>query len=241
LKVEVSSWEFEFQNNSARDLAHRKLDRSMDPKTERFVFQNEDALLGHLDGPGDADRSRFQSSIDRRLMADPCVAKIKKARTPLKDLKHFPAYRGRYYDSYHDAARHVARGTGSENDRNRTNEFDAEIASSNILLNPGQVLFHGRSNVLLVTEKPYPSYVSTTLNPIVALNSAYRRAGDGYINGRPTIFVLELNVALHALWGHVGQSAEWELLLPRGIEWQQTARTSGAFFDIVHAKAITAP
>lgn len=241
MKVDVSSWNFEYQRNTPVDRALRDLEPLQAPKPETFSFPNVDALLCHLDGPGDADRARFQRSIDDRLMADPGVATIKAARTPLKALKHFRAYRGSQYDKYHDAARRIARGGGTEKDRKCTDEFDTEIASSKILLDPGQVLFHGRSNDLLVNENPYPSYVSTTLNPIVALNSAYRRAGNGNINGRPIIFVLEMCVPLHALWGHVGQSAEWELLLPRRIGWTATTRWSGKTFDVVHATAIAAP
>src|SRR6185312_12924681 len=92
--------------------------------------------------------------------------------------------------------------------------LDAEIAASKIVLQPGQVLLHGRCDTDLVTKQPYPTYVSTTLNAVVACNSAFRRAGVDHVNGRPLVFVLTLRVPLPALWGQVGRSVEWELLLP---------------------------
>jgi hypothetical protein len=73
------------------------------------------------------------------------------------------------------------------------------------------------------------------------VNSAYRRAGIGGVNGRPIVLVLETGMPLRALWGHVGHSAEWELLLPRGICWAETTRWSGNTFDVVHAAAVAAP
>ena len=241
MNVELSSWRFEYQRDTPIYRALRDYNPSLAPESELFEFPNADTLLRHLDGPGDSDRSRFQLSIGNRLKKDPNVVTIMAARTPLKNLKHFRAYRGSDYEKYHNAARHIACGTGSEQHRKLTDGFDVEIANSKIVLEPGQILFHGRNNDLLVTEHPYPSYVSTTLDPIVALNSAYRRAGNVGVNGRPIVFVLETHVSLRALWGHVGRSVEWELLLPRCIHWAETTRWSGNTFDIVHAAAVAAP
>ncbi|MCO5160078.1 MAG: hypothetical protein M9939_03010 [Mesorhizobium sp.] len=241
MRVDVSSWHFEYQHDTPFHRAFRDYDPSPAPEPESFDFPNADALLRHLDGPGDDDRSRFKNSIDERLRRDPDVAIVMAARTPLKELKHFRAYRGNHYDKYHNAARRISCGNGSEKDQRLIDGLDAEISKSKILLAPGQILFHGRSNDLLVTEHPYPSYVSATLDPIVALNSAYRRAGTNGVNGRLIVFVLETRVPLRALWGHVGQSAEWELLLPRGIDWAETTRWSGNAFDVVHAAAVAAP
>lgn len=241
MKIEISSWRFEYQSDTSIYRALRDYNPSLVPEPELFEFPNADALLRHFDGPGDSDRSRFQLSIGKRLKKDPNVRTMMAARTPLKDLKHFRAYRGSHSEKYHNAARHIACGTGNEQDRKFTDGFDAEIANSKIVLEPGQILFHGRNNDLLVTEHPYPSYVSATLDPIVALNSAHRRAGNVGANGRPIVLVLETRVPLRALWGHVGQSAEWELLLPRGIRWAEATRWSGNTFDVVHAAAVAAP
>lgn len=241
MKVDVSSWHFEYHHDTRIDRALRNYNPSLVLEPESFDFPNADALLRHLDGPGAADCSRFQHSIGERLKRDPDVLTIMAARTPLKDLKHFRAYRGHHYDRYHNAARRIACDTGSEKDQQLTDGFDAEVSNSRILLESGLILFHGRSNDLLVTEHPYPSYVSATLDPIVAVNSAYRRAGIGGVNGRPIVLVLETRVPLRALWGHVGRSAEWELLLPRGIYWTEITRWSGNTFDVVHAAAVAAP
>lgn len=239
--IDVSSWHFEYRHDTPLDRALRAHDPSLVPGPELFDFPDTNALLRHLDGVGDSDRSRFQGSIEKRLIKDSNVKSTKAARTLLKDLKHFPAYRGSQYDKYHDAARRISRGAATIKDKRLVNGLDAEVAASRISLDPGQILFHGRCNELLVTEHPYSSYVSATLNPIVALNSAYRRAGIGCVNGRPIVLVLKLCVALRALWGHVGKSHEWELFLPRGIDWKETGRQSGEAFDVVHATAVVAP
>ncbi|SFV11870.1 hypothetical protein [Bradyrhizobium arachidis] len=239
MPVDVSCWHFEYLHDTPRDRALRAHDPSLVPDAESYDFPDVDALLKHLDDPGNDDRARFQQSIAERLVQDPDVAAIKALYTPLKDLRHFPAYRRRQYDRYHAAARQIADGTASEKDRKLIDGLDAEIAASRISLDHGQILFHGRCNDLLVTQHPYPSYVSATLDPIVALNSAFRRAGIDCVNGRSVVLVLKLCVPLRALWGHVGRSQEWELLLPRGIDWKETERRSGKTFDTIHATAVS--
>lgn len=241
MHADVSRWHFEYLYNTRLDRMLRARDPSYVPVQECFDFPDTDALLRHLDGSGIKNRSRFQDSIAERLGKDPNVKTIKASRTLLKDLKHFPAYRNDQYDKYHDAARSVAGGRATAKDRHLIDGLDAEVAASAILLDAGQILFHGRCDDLLVTAHPYPSYVSTTLDPIVALNSAWRRAGNSNVNGRPIVLVLKLRVPLRALWGHVGKSHEWELLLPRGIDWEETNRQSGKTFDVVHAAAVAAP
>ncbi|WP_316214412.1 hypothetical protein [Bradyrhizobium sp. SZCCHNR2035] len=236
--VDVCCWHFEYLHDTPRDRALRAHNPSLVGDPESYDFPTIDALLQHLDEPGNDDRSRFQQSIGERLGRDPNVAAIKAARTQLKDLKHFRAYRGSQYDRYHAAARRIADEVASKADQKLIDGFDVEIASSRISLSSGQILFHGRCNDLLVTEHPYPSYVSATLDPIVALNSAFRRAGINCVNGRPIVLVLKLCVPLRALWGHVGKSHEWELLLPRGVDWKETERRSGNAFDIIHATAV---
>ena len=237
MRVYLSPWAFHYPHDSPQECALRKIDPSLVPEPEHFSFPDVDALLRHLDGPGADDRSRFQGSINEQLKKNRDVKTIKQARTQLKDLKHFPKYRGRQYDNYHNAARSVEGGTGKEWERKLINGLDREIDGSNILLEQNQLLFHGRSNDLLIKERPYPSYVSTTLDPIVAINSALRRAGNNNANGRPIVFVLKLCISVPALWGHVGRSREWELLLPRRLSWTQTAFWSGITFDVAHASA----
>ncbi|BAM90404.1 sulfotransferase [Bradyrhizobium oligotrophicum S58] len=239
--VDVSCWHFEYLHDTPQDRALRAYDASLVRGPEYYDFPDTEALLKHLDGPGDDDRCRFQQSIAERLGQDPDVAAVKALRTPLKNLKHFRAYRRRQYDKYHAAARQIADGKASTTDRKLIDEFDLEFNASKISLDPGQILFHGRCNDQLVAEHPYPSYVSATLDPIVALNSAYRRAGVDCINGRPIVLVLKLCVSLRSLWGHVGKSQEWELLLPRGIDWKETERRPGKAFDIIHATAVAEP
>lgn len=241
MRVNLASWYFEYLHDTPRDIALRENNPLLVPEPESFDFRDTGALLQHLDGPGDIDRSRFQRSIGDQLKEEPNVKDIHETHTPLKHLKHFSAYRGKRFGKYHEAARRVAGGGAVPSDRKLVDGLDSEIAASKISLDAGQILFHGRCNDLLVRERPYASYVSTTLDPIVALNSAYRRAGNGNVNGRPIVFVLELCLPLRALWGHVGKSAEWELLLPRGVDWKETKRRCGNSFDVVHAVAPSSP
>jgi hypothetical protein len=235
--IDVSNWHFEYQNATPiqKALCIQNLSAIANPKV--FDFPDANSLLQHLDGPGDGDRSRFQSSVSDRLRKDPNVRAIIKKRTLLKNLRHFPSYRSKQYNIYHDSAHRVMDGTATDRDKQLVDGLDMEIAASKILLDSGQLLFHGRCNEQILRPSPYPSFVSTTLDPIVAPNSAYRRAGIHFANGRPIIFILKLSGPLRALWGHVGKSKEWELLLPRRLCWRETDRSSGNTFDIVHATA----
>ncbi|MBG6223436.1 MULTISPECIES: hypothetical protein [unclassified Janthinobacterium] len=46
----------------------------------------------------------------------------------------------------------------------------------------------------------YPSFVYTSLDPVVAMNSALRRAGMKQVNGPPVVYMLTLRDPLNAIW-----------------------------------------
>lgn len=228
--VSMSNWDFEFRHDSQLEVA---LGTARPP--EIFAFGSATDLANHLATSLVDDYGRLQSAINRRLTSDTDVMALRKNRALLRDLPHFRKYRGRKFDHYHAAARADASGHATVDQKRRVVGLDAEIAASTIVLQPGQVLFHGRCDTDLVTKQPYPTYVSTTLNAVVACNSAFRRAGVGQTNERALVFVLTLRAPLPSLWGQAGRSAEWELLLPRNVNWRETGRTKGDHFDIVEA------
>ena len=230
--VDVDSWRFEFRHDSQVDVA---LGTARAP--EIFQFASASALAKFLSNDATDDFIRIHGAIDDQLKAKEEVKALKRDRTLLRSLHHFPKYRRRKYDDYHRAARAISTNSASPEQHTMATGLDAEISGSPIVLEPGQVLFHGRCDDQLVTQQPYPSFISTTLNPVVARNSAFRRTGANNANGRPVVFVLTLGISLNALWGHVGRSAEWELLLPRNIKWRQTGRSTGIKFDVVQAEA----
>lgn len=206
--------------------------------TQVFSFSSAADLANHLSGLSLNDCVKFQNAITKRLEADPDVETLRENRALISDLHHFRTYRGRKADRYHAAARADAAGIANTPQKRQVAGLDSEIANSRILLQPGQVVLHGRCDDDLVTQNPYTSFVSTSLNAVVARNSAFRRSGPNKINGRPLVFVLTLRVPLRALWGQVGNSVEWELLLPRNVTWHETGRTTGTFFDVVEAEAL---
>jgi hypothetical protein len=231
--VRMTNWDFEFRHDSPMEVA---LGTERPP--EIFTFGSATDLANHLATSPVDDYGRLQSAINQRLAADADVVALRKNRALLRDLPHFRKYRGRKFDHYHAAARAEASGRATVDQNKQVAGLDAEIAASPIVLQAGQMLFHGRVDTDLVTKQHYPTYVSTTLNAVVACNSAFRRAGVDQVNGRALVFVLTLRVPLPALWGQVGRSVEWELLLPRHITWRETGRTNGDHFDTVEAEAI---
>ena len=231
--VNMTNWDFEFRHDTPLD---RALGRARPP--EVFAFASAIDLANYLSSTMIDDYGRLQGAISRRLDADEDVLAIRKVRGLLGNLYHFRRYRGLKFERYHSAARADAINCATNLQKRQVAGLDREIASSRVVLQPGQVLFHGRCDTDLVTQQPYPTYVSTTLNPVVACNNAFRRAGINNINGRPLVFVLTLCVQLPALWGQVGRSVEWELLLPRMVTWRQVGRSSGSNFDVGEAEAL---
>jgi hypothetical protein len=146
----------------------------------------------------------IQSGIGARLKTNTLAAEWKKARTYLKDLKHFPRYRGSKYDLYHAAARARWCSEATAKQLELANGLEAEIDSSQVILPSGQILFHGSANYDLTAVTPYPTFISTSLNPVVACNSALRRGGMNCKNGLPAVYILTLQCDLPALSGQAG-------------------------------------
>ncbi|MDX0973253.1 hypothetical protein GOL21_26625 [Sinorhizobium medicae] len=228
--VNQENWHFRISNSSEveRLLGSDKPDTTLE-------FASAGDLVRHLGNDHNDDFIRLHSPIDERLDADPVAQDWARRRTLLKDLKYFPRYRRNEYDRYHAAARAASSGTADSSQASMVGGLDEEIENSRILVPAGQVLFHGRANDDLTALQPYPTYISTSLHPIIARNSAFRRAGEKNKNGQPRVFVLTLKLPLPALWGQAGKSCEYELLLPRNLFVEERARHSGTKYETIFA------
>lgn len=195
-------------------------------------FQAPLDLLLYLANNG-VHQPEIQSSINRRLIADPIAQTWHKKRTYLKDMLHFPKYQKTYYDTYHMAARALASNTDSQKQRAMVVGLNQEISASKVIVPSGQILFHGRADLTLHSAPSYASFVSTSLDPVVAINSALRRGGVKQTNGRSVVYILTMLESLHALWGNCREPHEWELLLETNLSFQGAKVHSGNQFDIV--------
>ncbi|ENN88492.1 hypothetical protein RHSP_04794 [Rhizobium freirei PRF 81] len=231
--VSQENWHFRLSNSSQveRLLGTDKPDTILE-------FPSAGDLVKHLGNDDNDEYMRLHSPIDERLDADPVAQEWARLRTRLRDLKHFPRYRRKEFDRYHSAACAVSSGSADASQASMVSGLDEEIEKSRILVPAGQVLFHGRANDDLTNFQPYPTYISTSLHPIIARNSAFRRAGIENKNGQPRVFVLTLKLPLPALWGQAGQSCEYELLLPRNLFIEERARSSGTKYETIFADVI---
>ncbi len=229
--VDQSNWKFVFPNSSPI---------SDEPGTSRspraLAFSTSAELIRHIADDDQDDYVWIQRCLDERIKADPVARARKKKRTRLKDLKHFPRYRKSEYHLYYDAARARQRGLATPKQQDLANGLEAEINASRVVVPPWQILFHGRADRNLTNLVPYPSFISTSLNPVVARMSAFRRAG--VVNGKPTVYILTLGCSLPALWGQTGKSFEYELLLPPLLTSVIKNQYTGRNFDVVEAEVL---
>jgi hypothetical protein len=225
--VDLSPWRFAYQASLAQTLRGQTI-----PDTV-FDFPSVSELLKFLTTDKEDNHGRFQSLISDKLTALAEAKAWKRLRKPLSKTRHFARYRKSHYERYHTAGRNVSAGTATEKEQILANALQAEVAGSTIITPVGQVLFHGRANRFGVN--PYPAFLSTSFDPIVARNSAFRRAAQG---GRPVVYVLTVTAAIPGLWGQVGRSCEYEIMVGRlrTITVTQVISLSrSAQFDVVEA------
>lgn len=225
--------EFRFTNTSVLD----KMQGIEKPDTV-LNFPSTKQLVNHLVDDLAGDRAPMQSRIHDVIDVDQTVQGWKSKRTHLKDLTHFPKYRDVKYDRYHDAARAVQNGTSTKDQIALAQGLESEILSSNLALPIGQILFHGRCNQELTSGNSYPAFLSTSLCPVVALNSGFRRAGENFKQGRPTIYVLSVQCDLPTLWGQMGNTHEYELLFPPGLQIEKLNEWQRGEFTIIDASIV---
>lgn len=224
--IDQSKWSFSIGGSGHLPEALRTT------PARQLQFATAFELLRHMADDEQDDYVPIQRCIDERLKLDSVAKAWARQRSLLKDLKHFPKYRRNEYDLYHAAARALAKGWADEWQTQLVSGLDAEIRASRVRVPAGQLLYHGRSNRDLTTQQPYPTFLSTSLNPVVAHQSAFRRS---FKDGKPLVYLLTLQLELSALWGQAGNSVEWELLLPRNLEVTETSAYQGANFEVIAA------
>ncbi|RVG88465.1 hypothetical protein CN221_27410 [Sinorhizobium meliloti] len=227
--VDFSPWTFEFKHDSAFEHA---LGRG---GTEVFNFGCAQEFLLHIAQNLD-DRGRFQNELGDRLKANSICKSWKKSRGKLAALKEFSKYRRRHYDAYHNAALAIWAGGATAKQTKMVRGLTAEIDMSPVVLKAGQQVFHGRSEPLPVVPQAYPSFVSTSMEPVVAANHSFKRSGPG---SRPQVYILTSNFDIRAIWGHAPGTVEWELLLPPGLVIEEKVRRGGKAFDVVVASILS--
>lgn len=227
--IDLSTWNFSFGGDP------RFKGTALYKPPEDFSFPTHVELLQHL-ALDDTRDSGFQNGIQDRLKKDATVKQWRQLRTRIGNTKHFKSYRGnRGYLGYHSAATAVAAGCASTEQQDMVAGLNAEIAASRVVVPAGQVLFHGRGDRELEATTPYPSFVSTSLDPTVCIYHAKKRSLPPFNGARATIYALTVVAPLHAMWGNGGSLEEWELLLPTKLTCKVTQVHTAGRFDIIEA------
>lgn len=226
--VDLTDWRFSFECDP------RFVGTPLEVPSETFEFSTSIELLKHL-AHDDTQQGAFQNRIQERLRADPIAKKWHKQRTLIGDTPHFQSYRRNpNYQTYKNAAFAIATGHATAAQRELAQGLDAEIATSRVVVPAGQILFHGRGDRALDALAPYPSFVSTSLDPTVSIYHAIKRQLQR-TSARATIYALTLESPLPAMWGNGGSLDEWELLLQTRLTCTVTQQYAQSRFDIIQA------
>ena len=229
--VDLTDWRFTF------DCDPRFIATPLEKPSKKFEFSTAIELLKYL-ARDESQQCAFQTRIQERLKADPIARQWRKQRTPIGDTTHFKLYRKNpKYLRYHAAAAAIAAGRATAAQRELVLGLDAEIAASRVVVPAGQMLFHGRGDRDLEVA-PYPSFVSTSLDPTVSIYHAIKRQQQRG-GSRATIYALTLESPLSAMWGNGGILDEWELLLQTRLTCTVTNQHSQDRFDIIEASIRT--
>ncbi|MEQ1819548.1 MAG: hypothetical protein ABL871_13145 [Terricaulis sp.] len=231
--ISQANWQFSFNNTSGLD----KMKGVQRPPTQ-LAFPACIDLVKHLADDSVDDYIRIHQAVEDRLENDTDARAWKAVRTRLGTVPHFRKYRNVDCDLYHNAARARAAGRATPQQLALVSALEAEIAPSKTIVPAGQIVTHGRANRDLTTMAPYPAFLSTTLNPVVARNSAFRRAGMNQVNGQPVVYVLSITRPLPALWGQTGNSCEYELLFAPGLSWREVSSNTGSKFELIEAELV---
>jgi hypothetical protein len=228
--VDLSNWTFSFGGSDSR-LAGTEYYQA--PEIVRFATPIH--LLLHL-GDDDARDSETQNQIQRRLRDDPGVQELHGQRTNIGSMPHFEQYReSKHYKLYHAAAAAVSAGNASQDQQARVSGLDQEILTSRVIVSADQVLFHGRADQVLHASATYPSFISTSLDPLVCVFHAVKRRNQIGPNAKAVIYAFTLRDPLHAIWGNGGKLKEWELLLQSRLSCLAIKVHQRSRFDVVEA------
>jgi hypothetical protein len=197
------------------------------------LFTSAVDVLRYLASNG-AERPTFHNQIRSILNQDAVAKSWHRQRTFLYQMKYFRSYRRtRECKKFLLAARNLAAGTASLKQQQQVNGLNAEISGSNVVVPGGQLLFHGRGDCDLSHIRPFPSFLSTTLDPTVGIWHAIK--GPLYPNRRPTVYALTLSRLICAIWGNGGAIKEWELLFGTSLSCTVNMIHNQAQFDVIEA------
>jgi hypothetical protein len=227
--IDLTPWSFKFGGGSPALIAC-----GLASTPTSFHFPTSLDLLTYLASDATWEPA-IQGDIQRQLKADLEANSWHQKRDLLRNLKHYPKYKGQLHDAYHAAARHVETKTATKKQTLMANGLNCEIAASRLVVPLGQILFHGCADLALTSTASYTAFISTSLDPVVAICSALRRGGISAVNGHPTVYLLTVRYPLQALWGNGGKPHEWEVLLQSGLACRATSTHPGSRFDIVEA------
>ncbi|MEO9863722.1 MAG: hypothetical protein ABJZ83_05230 [Yoonia sp.] len=209
--------------------------------SESYEFSTEWDLLLELSGPLLDDRGTFQNYISRALDDCPICASWTKRRTPITEASHFTKYQETDYDLYHRSARSVLQNlkTTSALDGERYAGLCEEIAGSGVRVSKGQLLFHGRAIGKEGREFHETKFLSTSLDPVVAINSSLRRAFDPERleedkNRSKEVLMIELEKDRLAIWGQYEGSFEREVLLCPPYTFEEVAKERIGEITLMH-------
>lgn len=226
--VDLTHWRFSFGG----DPRFRGTPLEEPPKI--FEFPTAIELLRYL-ADDDSQQGAFQSCVRERLRVDPVARGWHRLRTRIGGSTHFKSYRRNpNYLRYHDAAVAVSAGHATAAQKDLVLGLDREITASRVVVPAGQMLFHGRGDRELDELAPYPSFVSTSLDPTVSIYHAIKRQQQR-TGARATLYALTLESPLPAMWGNGGSLEEWELLLQSRLTCTASQEHALGRFDIIEA------
>ncbi len=206
-------------------------------------YQSEWELLTSLAGSQLEERGQFQRIIARALDHDPICKSWFKERAPRKSQPHFLKYQQSEYETYHEAAGRVLGGRPDTDDTDhaRFNGLIAEIQASGVVTACGAIVFHGRVRKGSICSTAQHGFLSTSLDPVVAINSAFRRGFDAKIcdqdpSLQKQILMIELAHDMPAIWGQYTQSHEYELLFAPPLDMTIITSKTVDDFELLHVE-----
>lgn len=180
-----------------------------------------------------AERARWGQAIDRQLRSHPTIVGWMRSRRALRDTPHFARYRGhRDHCRYDRAVSALGRGAATAGEYELVTALSSEIATSPLILRPGQVLLCGEIAAAGLAFARYNPFLWTTLHPISAARSAEAKPVPGAERGKPTVYVLSLERSLPALLGRADPRGDWDMLLPRRLRISVTSTHEGHRYDV---------
>jgi hypothetical protein len=180
--------------------------------------------------------SNIQGDVHSQLERDPNFKQWRSLRTLRRKTPHFRRYRVGEFDKYHQASSALAEKRATSGQEALARGLGQEILGSRLTVPPGQMLFHGRADGVIHPGFILTTFLSTSFCPVIALNSARRRAGYPQ-RSRSCVYILSSEERVPIHWGQSGNTAEYEILFCAGMSFRRVVRHSSLAwpFDVIEA------